>query len=286
MVNKFNRQYKLTLKLTEEGEAIEIKPPFTIRFSIQRSISSSVNQARIEIFNLGKVLRNQIFQDRFNLKKYKKVILQAGYNKISTIFVGNILEAYSVRQKQDMITYINAQDGGFGVRNSYSNFSLEKGTTFINAIKKLFSNMQNIKSGKIGDIQGSFKRGAVFNGNTFSLLKQQTNENVFIDNEVINALKDDEVIIGEVPLITSETGLLSTPMRRDSFIEVQILFEPRIIIGQIIELKSSTNSLFDGQYKVIGIKHNATISESVGGDARTTLQLYIGTKLLGGLKIV
>lgn len=286
MVNKFGRQYRLTLKLTEENEAIIIEPPFTIRFSITRTISSSVNQMKLDIYNLGKELRNQIFQDRFNLKKYKKVILQAGYDKLSTIFVGNILEATSFRRKQDIITNINAQDGGFSVRNSYSSFSLKKGETFKNTVKKLFDDMVNVSKGKIGDIDGNFKRGAVFNGNTYNLLKAQTKENVFIDNEVINALKDNEVIEGEVPLITSETGLLNTPIRRDSFIEVEVLFEPRIIIGQIIEIKSSVNPLFDGQYKVIGIKHNAVISEAINGEAKTTLQLFIGSKLLGGLKVV
>jgi hypothetical protein len=286
MVNKFNRQYRLTLKLTEEDEAIVIEPPFTIKFSIQKTISSSVNQMKLEIYNLGKILREKIFQDRFNIKKYKKVILQAGYDRLSTIFVGNILEATSYRRKQDIITYINAQDGGFSVRNSYSSFSIEAGESFKGAIGKLFDDMQNVSKGKIGDIVGSFKRGVVFNGNTYNLLKEQTKENVFIDNEVINALKEDEVIVGEVPLITSETGLKNTPIRRDSFIEVELVFEPRIVISQIIEIKSTINSLFDGQYKVIGIKHNATISESIGGEASTILQLFIGSQLLGGLKTV
>lgn len=286
MVNKFNRQYRLTLKLTEEDNAVVIEPPFTISFSVQRNISSSLNQMRLNVFNLGKVLRQQIFQDRFNIKKYKKVILQAGYDKISTIFVGNLLEAYSLRQKQDIITYINAQDGGFGVRNSYSNFSMKSGATFKDTISRLFQDMQNIATGKIGDIEGSHKRGSVFNGNTFNLLRKQSKENVFIDNEIINALKDNEVIEGNVFLISSETGLLGTPRRKDAIIEVDLLFEPKIIIGQIVELKSRIDSRFDGQYKVIGIGHNATISEAIGGNAKTTLQLFIGTQLLGGFKQV
>ena len=55
-----------------------------------------------------------------------------------------------------------------------------------------------------------------------------------------------------------------------------MIFEPRITVGQLVEIESSTASIFDGQFKVIGIHHAGIISGAVAGEARTTLNLFIG----------
>ena len=72
---------------------------------------------------------------------------------------------------------------------------------------------------------------------------------------------------------------MGTPKRNDTYLEVDILFEPDLQIGQIVQIVSQTNPAFDGQYKIFGIKHSGTISGVVGGDCRTSLQLFVGTRL-------
>ena len=87
-----------------------------------------------------------------------------------------------------------------------------------------------------------------------------------------------------VPLITTKSGLIGTPRRQGNILDITLMFEPRIQIQQLIEVKSSINPIWDGQYKVIGLKHQGTISGAVGGDLTTNLQLYIGDKVNGELK--
>ena len=305
---KLGRKYKLTFELTEpakseiEGlsvkQAIEITNPLTLEFEVTRNTASSLNSATFRIYNLSDVNRNLIFRNRTSINNINgnrnKVILQAGYettlNKdsdLSTIFIGDLLEAYSYRQGPNVITYINAQDAGFGAYNSFVNKTVEAGTALKEIAELMMSSLKGIKKGVIGETLGVSKTTTTLNGNVFYLLTKDYKDEVFIDLEKVNKLGINEYIKstgGKVPLLTSETGLLGTPLRQGTDLIVDMLFEPRINVGQLVEIKSQINKQFDGQYKVNGVKHSGIISGAVNGDCRTTLQLFIGNELSGALK--
>ena len=81
-------------------------------------------------------------------------------------------------------------------------------------------------------------------------------------------------------LINAETGLLGTPMRRDGQLEVDILFEPSYVVGQLVEMQTITGvDEFNGLFKVIGIHHSGTISAASCGTLKTRLNLWYGNKL-------
>lgn len=288
---KLNRNFRLLIE-TINKEIIEIKSPFTIQFDIERTSASSVNQMNLRIFNLSQKTRNLLFKERYLIlddstkKYYRHVILQAGYGELSTIFKGNILECYSYRQGSEIITYLNCHDGGYAISNSYSSVTFDKSETYSSIFEKLAADLVGIKKGKVGEINGEPKRGSVFNGNTFTLLQESFNNKIFIDLEKVNLLNENEAIKGEVPLINAQTGLLGTPMRQGTYLKVDIIFEPRIVVGQIIEINSKINPLYNGQFKVDGIKHSGTISGAVGGECKTSLDLFLGTEILQNLKIL
>ena len=54
-----------------------------------------------------------------------------------------------------------------------------------------------------------------------------------------------------------------------------MLFEPTLRIGQMVEIKSKTSTgyRFNGQYKILGMTHNCTISGAEAGNRRTILHL-------------
>lgn len=295
--DKINRNYKLFIEATPQNSflptvknALEISYPLTIQFDIERSISSSLNQAQLRVYNLGLKTYSQIVQDRFNIQDfgngqlYRRIVFQAGYSELSTVFKGNLIQAYTFREGVNMITYMQIQDGGYGAYNGYTNVAFDRGIPFKEMVQTLFRDMPKVTEGKIGAIDGEAKRGTVFNGNTYTLLKNNFNQQIFIDLEKINLINPNEVFAGQVPLISAETGLLGTPRRENTYIVVNMIFEPRIILGQIVEMKSVTDPRFNGQYKVYGIRHNGIISGAVDGGAITTLQLDAGTQILGGLK--
>lgn len=317
---KFNRQFKLTIQTddivdesfvgpnfpafnfvgpsapttTTKKAAIEIASPLTIEFDIDRNSASTLNQGTFRVYNLSQKNRDAIFQNRFDANnasngKRKTIIMQAGYGKeLSTIFQGDLLEAYSYRQGSDVITYISAQDGSWEAYNSVTNTTLEAGTSFSDVINLLASNL-GTKIGTISPTEGVHKRSTALNGNTFYLLTKDFKDQFFVDLGVFNKVDTNEVLKGlggKVPLINSEAGLLGTPLLQGTNIVVDILFEPRINVAQLVQIQSSINSKFDGQFKVNGIRHSGIISDAVNGSCRTTLQLYAGNKVSGALKQV
>lgn len=299
---KLGRRYKLTFQTdvtASKKNAIEITNPITLQFDIDRNTASSLNSASFRIYNLSETNRSLIFQNRTsinNARDRKKVILQAGYSTalnrdedLTTIFTGDLLEAYSYRQGTDVITYINAQDGGFAAYNSRTNTTLQKGLSLKDIASNLIAGFKEngVEKGVIGNIEGTAKTSTALNGNNFSLLTKDYKDQVFIDLEKVNILNQNEYIKssgGKVLLITSESGLLGTPLRQGSNVVIDMLFEPRVHVGNLVEISAQFNPLFNGQYKVMGIKHSGTISEAIGGDCKTTLQLFIGNELLGELK--
>ena len=275
---KINRHYKLTIETNDSG-TVEITDPLTIEFTVTRNTAVSLNKGIFKIYNLGLATRTKLFQDRFRIKDkgtgefYKRIILQAGYNQLSTIFVGNILTAFPTRQGGSIIMNIEAYDGLYGQANVISTIS---------------SDLINVEKGVIASQEGELTKSTSFFGNTFDVITEflKDKAEVFIDNEELLIMNSNQAFIAQIPLIKSETGLLSVPIRQQTYIEIDMIFEPRITVGQLVELESSVNPAYDGQYKVYGVTHNAVISGAVSGDAKTKLQLYIGSELLGGLELI
>ena len=52
-----------------------------------------------------------------------------------------------------------------------------------------------------------------------------------------------------------------------------MIFEPRLQIGQFIDIQSKTETIYNGTYKVIGIEHSGTISDSQSGTCKTKVSL-------------
>lgn len=281
---KFGRNYRLTIE-PDDGEAIVIEPPFTVQFNIVRNTMASLNHMQLSILNLSEETRNRIFQDRFNPREYKRVVFQAGYDNLSTVFIGNIFQASSSRAGTDIVTNIDARDGGFDTTGALTNTTIEGGT-LQDVIRALAGNFERITPAEIGGEDKKFRRPLVLVGNTYSLIRKYTDNRAFVDLEELKVLDDKQATVGIVPLINSETGLLETPKREDASLTIETIFEPRIIMGQILEVQSSVNKAYDGQYKVIGVTHSGTISGAVGGECKSQFNLLVGTQLFGGFEIV
>lgn len=294
MSKKLNRRYRLLIDVGEGNatEVIEIADPLTIELNIVRGIYSSLNTGTFRVYNLAQKTRNRIFQDLFRLKGstllYKKIILQAGYNQLATIFSGNLTQSFPFRRGGDIIQQIEAIDGGFGQQNSFTNLLLGKGTSFNDALNKVSDDLITVEKGIFSDFSGFFKKPFSLFGDTVGEIKKfmRGEADVFIDNEKLFVLKSNEGTTGQIRLINSDTGLLGTPLRRNTFLQVEMVFEPQLAIGQIVEIQSRVNPIYDGQYKIVGVSHAGTISGAVAGNLKTVLQLYIGNELFEGLKTI
>ena len=277
---KQQAHFRLTV-YSNQGTVI-ITDPITCHFNVTRGILTDNNKATIQLYNLAPATREQIFQDALVIdwRRFKYVHLEAGYgNSLSMIFKGRILQAYSHKSggQTDVITEIQAM--ALDIFDCQTSYMFKAGTTKKEAFQTMVLDLPNVKLANMGSLEGEFLTDTTFDGNTLSCLSQLTGGNVFIDNGEVNCLKESEVIDVAVPVISDDSCLLETPMRRDANLEVKMLFQPDLLVGQLLEIKSRVSPNFNGQYKVLGFTHDCTISGATAGTRITTVNLYVGVFL-------
>jgi hypothetical protein len=294
-VDKFGRNYLLTVQ-TNEGKdpvdgtstglnstnAITVRAPLTLELDIQRSQLSSANTSRFRIYNLAAVTRNKILQDQqdqFGLQ----VTLSAGYGTGPTwplIFAGVCKKSTSFREGINFVSQLECFDGG----NVYTSAIADgippfpAGSSKKSIIESLVGLLSGwgVQPGLIGDISGTVSRAYPVSGSIIDAIQALAGPNsFFIDNGRAYVLQTGEGIgAPEVALISSATGLLGTPTREETLLNLEVLFEPTFHIGQIISLQSSTGANYNGQYKIASVSHRGIISEAVCGDLVTNITLF------------
>lgn len=276
---KFNRKYTLSLEVGG-GSNVTIELPYSLDFTVRRENLASSQTATFVVYNLGERLRNLIYKDRFNVTEFRAVQLRAGYEDFTPmIFNGTIMQAYSVREGVNFKTIIECYDGAYAMANSFSSVTIASGATFREILERLNSDLAGVTGQPIiGNFPTKTGRGSVYLGNTWNYIVQVSKGLASIDNNQLVVLNQNEVLSADIPVINAESGLLGSPRRMATMIEYRMVFEPRLILGQIVALESSANSLFNGTYKVVGFSHRGTISPAVAGDACTEVSLWKGTE--------
>jgi len=236
---RFDRDYRLFIRLSET-DVVEIKPPLRIQFEAKKTIISDVNELKLKIYNLNLDKRNKLIKDKAQQgedDKYLQVILQVGYvDNLIDVFIGNVYEAGTQKQGADFITTIVCKDGGFDFRNSFTSKTV---TPSVSIIDELLKDMPNIKKGKV-TTSNPRVRPKVLVGATADLIQENLNNNetFFIDNEKLNIIKEDEIIDDIAVVVSSNTGLLNTPQKQETFVIAETLMNPAIKTGGQVQLIS------------------------------------------------
>lgn len=305
------------VKYEEGSGELVIRPFFTIRLNIDRGIYSSVNKMTLDIINLGKTTREKIYYDGIlHAAVKKKIVLYAGYsdadfskfegsvitknirrsiNGLPLVFCGRFTRAYSYREGSDFITHIEAFD--LPEKNEVKiDAEFQKGDnqdTFVNK----FAELLNIDKKAVvvdKDFKFTFNRNKSFSKITAweamqnmidSLnyeIKKQKGDNaplfrVYFDYPNLIISKDNQYNEDWQSLITSDTGLLSTPIRESSKITFKTLFEPSFRCGGYVKLDSrTTQSGINGILQVVGFKHSGTISPVTSEKLTTDFTCFLG----------
>ncbi len=263
------------------GAMLRIEPPFTMEFDIIRNDLASSNTATFRVYNLTKTTRTKIHKDQFATNLYKGIELRAGYENVTpTIFKGNIKIAWSTREGQVNITKIEAYDGGFAFLNGRVDQSFQAGTPNNQVLEAIMQTLPQVNRGAVGNFPGVLTRGNAISGNSADLASQLSNGSFFVDLEKAYVLNDNECIPGAINVIASDSGLLGTPILEETSLRFDMIFEPRLLIGQQVKLDSLTATNFNTVYRVCSLQHRGMISDSVCGTAITSVGLWYGTKRL------
>jgi hypothetical protein len=281
MSNKFNREYILKIEI-DNNKYIEIKSPFTLEFNIVRNNLAATNTGNFVVYNLNQANRSKIYKDINDFGQMKAIQLFAGYNDgksqilLPRCFNGEIRKAFSNRVGPDFKTTIEAYDGTIAMNSDKgnTNITLPAGTSQNKAIETIAAGMTGIMSKTIGrNFTDLSARALPLTGNPMDSLTQITQNKAYIDSGNLYALDESEVVAGEIRLINADNGLLGTPRKQQTLVEIEMLFEPRLVPSQLIELQSLTEKRFNGTYKITGITHKGVISGAIGGDCRTNVTM-------------
>ena len=287
---KQNRNYILTIDGPAFKTPLQIALPFTIEFDISRDTYAGSNYAEIRLYNLSLAHRTLLLHDQFNYNTNAddphilNITLQAGYGpgpQWPVVFSGNVTRAYSVRQGVDFITTMQAFDGGRAYNNATSNHPFSNGQSMQVVYQTLINDLipYGVNPGVLSAIitKGNLSKGQAYSGNTIDLLRELSHANFYIDNLKANVVSPTEAIQGNNVTIDASSGLLGTPYKEQQVLYFDILFEPRLVIGSIVNVQSSTTiQSYNGPHKVVSVHHRGMISPTVCGDAITKLGCQAG----------
>lgn len=277
-MQKFNKTYRFQIE-TNDGGDLAIELPFSVNFSIERNLLNSANNAIFNFYNLNETTRLRMAKDVRDLGNQREILFLAGYdNNLSSAFTGNVSRCFSERVGSDFVTTVECYDGGFAYANADVKGEYRAGTSRKAIIQDIINKMKpfGVEVGAIGDFQGKIERGNSYSGNAMSILSGITGGASFIDDGKLYVLKDNEVTEGNLRVIDDNAGLIGTPIRDETVLTFEMLFEPQLLIGQRITLNSSTAKNYNQEYKVQAFEHAGIISRSVSGDAKTKVTLLFG----------
>lgn len=303
-MQKFNRVYSLTVDVDDgtslsplrepfrsihaqaADKTVTITLPYTLEFRIVRRQVTSAQIASFKIYNLGKNVRDAIQKDFYKSQQFRRITLYAGYDSpdgkfVPKVYDGTVLSAFSYRVDRNWVTEIEAYDGGLQRAASQVALALPAGATTRDILFRLSNSIINLSAKPlIGQFPKVSSRGQVLFGNAWDLMVQLSQGLAFIDSGQVKVLNYDEWIEGELETISLENGLLGAPRRTQTMLEFDLLFEPRLTVGQIIKLESSTQPLYNHDWRIVGIEHRGTISPSVAGECTTSVLMVFTDKQL------
>jgi hypothetical protein len=285
---KFGRNYILRVQRPPPYADLVVQRPFTMEFDVTRRIFGSPNQSKITVYNLMPANRNSILKTSYNYSDIRLVQLDAGYgNSLRKILRGNIYQCNVQRVGTEFVSTIESFDGGNVYTNSYINIPFPAGTAYNDIINQIVDKVvsfdSNITIGLVDNFKslGKTARAYPCSGNAIDRLKDIVGESgVYIDNMQIFVKKVNTVVPPKesqtVPIISSESGLIGTPVIESTLISFQMIFEPSLSVGQEINLQSGSELplAYSGIKQITEVHHRGIISDAVCGDAITTVTAY------------
>lgn len=251
-----------------------ITNPITLELDVERNRSGSMNHAHLRVYNLSLVLRNLIRYTQANIGTVQQVMLRAGYGPgpfYPVVFFGNITQAYNRREGVNIVTVIEALDGGTGVANGQVQLTFPPGTPFKSVITTIAGLIPNTVIGAMGNYVDVLTRQLTVSGSPIDILNDLVPNQLFIDNGAVNVLQQNEAILTPVPTVISPaSGLLNTPQLESSQATFEMLFEPALHAGQTASIVSTVEDNFTGVYILNSVKHRGVISGTLSGDLVTS----------------
>lgn len=212
------------------------------KFSIRRGDIQTPNTADIRVYNLSEQTAQAV------QKEFTRVILQAGYEgNFGVIFDGQIKQVRRGRETQtDTYLNITAADGDSAYNFAFSSTSLAAGSTPIDHFNVVSKDMEKygVSDGYKPELQGNpLPRGKVFYGMSRDIMRnvaKNTDCSWSIQDGKLTMVPQTAYVPGDIPVLTSVTGVIGMPEQTQNGIRLKVLLNPNIKIGQAVKLDNAS----------------------------------------------
>lgn len=230
-----------------DGNALDLSA-LRFAFAIRRGDIQTPNSADIRVYNVAPNTAKGI-QQITPAPEFSRVVVQAGYEgNYAVIFDGEIKQVRRGRESQ-MDTYIDisAADGDSAYNYSVLAMSLAAGATSpANQVEQIVQGMASngITKGYTPDLStNNLPRGKAIYGMAKDELRKvakTTQTSWSIQDGKVNLVPLTAYMPGEIPVITSKTGMVGLPEQTQNGIKIKLLLNPNIKIGQAIKLDNAS----------------------------------------------
>lgn len=235
-----------------------------IEFDVTKNLGSEPNKCQLKIFNLNASTR-AVFD-----RKPTKVTLLAGYDGAPRLlFTGDLVYAYTKREKADLVTTITVADGIRAYASARTNKTYKPPMTALRMIQDVVKTM----GGRVPDelLQNSALKESISistsaHGPSRDILNRELARYGYswsFQNGRFQALRDEDVHPGERILVNASTGLLESPEvtppkdptsggGKPTEIKFKMLLYPELSPGSEVQLESE---LLNATAKLIDVHH-------------------------------
>jgi hypothetical protein len=239
----WDRYAAVTLGGKDSGRAEKFEE-LRIIFQVEKTSESNANTAKISVYNLSSKGRALVEE------KKAFVLLEAGYrNSFAQLFIGDITRAYITRQGPDWVTTAECGDGALALRSTHVDKSYAPGTDYMDIIKDVAQSFVDQGRVVIGSLLGvkseKTQSGLSVSGSSQKVLDELTGKQDlewFIQDNTLQMMPKDSGSGLEAVLLTPQTGLIGTPIKREvdggAGVEFKALLQPELVPGRMVKIES------------------------------------------------
>lgn len=219
--------------LTENGREVR---DLRVKFKVEKTSESTPNKATIAVYNLNQQSR-AIAEAEGNL-----ITFDAGYQgRLENIFIGDVARAISTVSGTDIITEFECGDG----ERAYQDSTLDKSFSPGTGISQVFSaaaESLGLTQGEQADVgDKSYLNGLSVSGPVRNILDSLTATQDLewsIQDGALQITKVKGKTQAEAVELTSNSGLLDSPKKKDKGLEVKALLNPKFKPGRGVFITS------------------------------------------------
>lgn len=241
------RQYgrKLSLIVGTDGNGIELAD-LRVKFTIRRGDLQTPNAADVRIYNVSAQTAVRLERE------FTQVIIQAGYEgNFGLIFTGTIKQSKRGRESAtDSYIDIVAADGDQAYNFATMSLSLAAGCTPYDQLSAIQIALRDMARGAIqpGYYPELSRNGRVRGIVHYGMVRDELRD--FAEqNDCLWSIQDGKLTLipragyipGQPVLISPQSGLVGVPEVTQNGIEMRILLNPGVRIGQLVKLDSTIN---------------------------------------------